>query len=148
MNIIALIISTNTIKHLHCFYNSGIFFRGSRCLQTCRNFFCDHSLSNNITLDQKHDICTLRNVSLSPFWCYVFRGNMRGRVTCLCTGLTHEVLTNWGRDEMAAIFQTTFSNAFSWMKMCEFRFRFHWIRIELTIFQHWLRQAIIWTDDG
>ena len=28
------------------------------------------------------------------------------------TGLTH-----WGRDKMAAIFQTTFSNTFSWMKM-------------------------------
>ena len=30
-------------------------------------------------------------------------------------------LTHWGRDKMAAIFQTTFSNAFSWMKMHEFR---------------------------
>ena len=27
---------------------------------------------------------------------------------------------------MAVIFQTTFSNAFSWMKMNEFRLRFHW----------------------
>ena len=27
---------------------------------------------------------------------------------------------------MAAIFQTTYSNAFSWMKMHEFRLRFHW----------------------
>ena len=27
----------------------------------------------------------------------------------------------WGRDKMAAIFQTTFSNEFSWMKMYEFR---------------------------
>ena len=27
--------------------------------------------------------------------------------------------THWGRDKMAAIFQTTFSNAFSWMKMYE-----------------------------
>ena len=26
-------------------------------------------------------------------------------------------LTHWGRDKMAALFQTTFSNAFSWMKM-------------------------------
>ena len=41
---------------------------------------------------------------------------------------------------MAAIFQTTFSNAFSWMKMYEFRLKFHWSlfpRVELTIFQHW-----------
>ena len=27
---------------------------------------------------------------------------------------------------MAAIFQTTFSNAFFWMKICKFRLRFHW----------------------
>ena len=35
-------------------------------------------------------------------------------------------LTHWGRDKMAAIFQTTFSNGFSWMKMYEFRLTFHW----------------------
>ena len=52
-------------------------------------------------------------------------------------------LTHWGRDKMAAIFQTTFSNAFSWMKIYEFQLMFHWslfLRVELTIFQHWLRQ--------
>ena len=30
----------------------------------------------------------------------------------------------WGRDKMAAITQTTLSNAFSWMKMLEFRLKF------------------------
>ena len=52
------------------------------------------------------------------------------------------VLIHWGRDKMDAISQTTFSNAFSWMKMHEFRLRFHWslfLRFELTIFQHWFR---------
>ena len=46
--------------------------------------------------------------------------------------------THWGRDEMATISQTTFSNAFSWMKIYEFCWRFHWnlfLRFELTIFQ-------------
>ena len=38
--------------------------------------------------------------------------------------LTH--LTNWGRDKMSSIFQTTFSNVFSWMKFYKFRLRFHW----------------------
>ena len=41
---------------------------------------------------------------------------------------------------MAAISQTTFSNAFSCMKMFGIRFRFHWIwvtRVQLTILQHW-----------
>ena len=52
------------------------------------------------------------------------------------------LLTHWGRDKMAAIFQTTIANAFSWMKMYEFRLRFHWILfpgVQLTIFQHWFR---------
>ena len=53
------------------------------------------------------------------------------------------LLTHWGRDKMAAILQTTFSNAFSWMKMHEFHLRFHWslfLRLELTIFQHWFKK--------
>ena len=52
-------------------------------------------------------------------------------------------LTHWGRDKMVAIFQTTFSNTFSWMKMHEFRLSFHWRlfpRVQLTISQHWFRE--------
>ena len=51
-------------------------------------------------------------------------------------------LTHWGRDKMAAILQTTFSNAFSWMKIYKFRLRFHWSlfpRVQLTIYPHWFR---------
>ena len=51
-------------------------------------------------------------------------------------------LTHWSRDKMAAIFKTTLSNAFSWMKMLEFRLSFHWslfLRVHLTIIQHWFR---------
>ena len=43
---------------------------------------------------------------------------------------------------MAAIYQTAFSNAFSSIKMYEFRLRFHWSlfpNVQLTIFQHWFR---------
>ena len=39
--------------------------------------------------------------------------------------------------------QTTLSNAFSWIKMLEFRLRFHWslfLRVQLTIIQHCFRQ--------
>ena len=46
-------------------------------------------------------------------------------------------LTHWGRDKMTAISQTTSLNAFSWMKMYEFRLRFHWslfLSVQLTIF--------------
>ena len=48
-------------------------------------------------------------------------------------------LTHWGWD---AISQTTFSNAISWMKMYEYRSKFHWrvlLRAQLTIFHHWFR---------
>ena len=46
---------------------------------------------------------------------------------------------------MAAVSQTSLSNAFSWMKILEFLLRFHWslfLRIELTIFQHWFRWCL------
>ena len=51
-------------------------------------------------------------------------------------------LTHCGRDKMDAISQTTFSNAFSWMKMFEYRLKFHWslfLRVQLTMSQHWFR---------
>ena len=44
--------------------------------------------------------------------------------------------------QMAAIFQTTFWNVFSWMKMFEFRVKFHWslfLKVQLTMLQHWSR---------
>ena len=69
------------------------------------------------------------------------------------------LLTQWARDKMAAISQTTYSNAFSGMKMYEFPLTFHWslfLRFELTILcigsDNGLaltrQQAIIWTNDG
>ena len=65
-----------------------------------------------------------------------------GQVTMTDSAGPTILLTHWGRDKMAAIFRTTFSNAFSWMKIYEFRLRFHWnlfLRVQLTIFQHWFR---------
>ena len=56
--------------------------------------------------------------------------------------VSSQSLTYWSRDKMAAVSQTTLSNAFSWMKMLKFRLRFHWslfLRLQLTINQHWLR---------
>ena len=58
-------------------------------------------------------------------------------ITLCMDGLTH-----WGRDKMAAALQTTFSNAFSWVKMYEFWLKFHWslfLGVQLTIFHHWFR---------
>ena len=57
-------------------------------------------------------------------------------------GLFHLWLTHWCCNKMASNFQTTFSKAFSWMKMYKLRSRFHWSlfsSVELTIFQHWFR---------
>ena len=51
-------------------------------------------------------------------------------------------LTHLGRDKMIAISQTISSNKFSWIKMFEFRLKFHWtlfLRVQFTISQHWLR---------
>ena len=67
----------------------------------------------------------------------VFRRHMHSPAAPFSLSL---VLTHWGRDKMAAIFQTTFSTAFSWMKMLKSRLKFHWclfLRVQSTIFQHW-----------
>ena len=62
-------------------------------------------------------------------------------------------LTYWDRDQKAAIFQKTFSNAFSWMKMYKFRLRFqgsNWQHSSICSDNGLVpvrRQAIIWTND-
>ena len=51
-------------------------------------------------------------------------------------------LMHWGQDKMVSILQTTFSNAFSWMKMLELRLKFHlslFSMVQLIISQHWFR---------
>ena len=63
------------------------------------------------------------------------------KANCLTYVLSHNLLTHWGWGKMAVIFQTTFSNPFSRMKMYKFRLRFHWSlfpRVQLIICQHWL----------
>ena len=68
-------------------------------------------------------------------------------------------LTYWSWDKMAALLQTTFSNAFSGMKMYEFRLQFHWslfLRGPIKNSRIWsydglaltMRQAIVLTNDG
>ena len=63
------------------------------------------------------------------------------------SGAVDHVLTYWDRDKMAAIFQTFFKCIFL-LKMYDFRITFHRIllrRVQLTIFQHWLR---LWLGAG
>ena len=49
-------------------------------------------------------------------------------------------LTHFALDKMAAIPQTIFSDAFSWMKSFVFWLKFHWslsLRVQLAISKHW-----------
>ena len=54
-----------------------------------------------------------------PCYCRFVHKNVIGKLhaTCRERGSTSSALTHWGRDNMAAISQTTLSNAFFWMKM-------------------------------
>ena len=84
-------------------------------------FFLNQSISIHIAFIS-------RGLSLSP----VSPWRMKKYGLTQFTELTH-----WGQDKM-----TTILNAFSWMQMCEFRFRFHWslfLRVQLTTFLHWFR---------
>ena len=89
------------------------------------------NLATSVTSNKTHLACgNWLDVQITQYWSSVMRRSW-------CFHLTH-----WGRDKKAAVSQTTLSNAFSWMKMLEFRLRFHWslfLRVQLTIFQHWFR---------
>ena len=77
---------------------------------------------------------TTPNIRQAVWW---VPGELQTSISTVLCPLTH-----WGRDQIDAISQTTFSNAFSRMKMKKIRLGFQWslfVRFELTIFQHWLR---------
>ena len=75
-------------------------------------------------------------------WHTVLSSN--GIIRWQCTSLSLLWQTHWGRDKMAAIFQTIFSNAFSWIKIVEFQLELHWslfLKFQLTINQ-WFRECL------
>ena len=79
-------------------------------------------------------------------WSYQYRKSHCGHKTVIRLSYPDMgypiLLTHWGWDKMDAIFQTRFSNGFSWMKMHEFWSKFHWnlfLGIHSTILQHWFR---------
>ena len=52
----------------------------------------------------------------------------------------YQLISPWTR--WPPFWQTIFSNAFSWTKILEFQFKFHWNlfpTVQLTISQHWCR---------
>ena len=79
-----------------------------------------------------------KNTALIPsplFICYVWSSPAYLWVT------GHNWLTHWGWDKIDDTLQTTFSNAFSWMKIAIFLSEFHWNlfpRVQLT--SHYLTQ--------
>ena len=70
-------------------------------------------------------------------------GNQSRECILLVISTTKQTQLNSLRPrQMDAIFQTTFSNAFSSMKMYEFLLKFHWslfLGVQFTIFHHWFR---------
>ena len=100
-------------------------------------------LSHRFSLVTGHGIVYLQY--WSDIWCWSCMNILLIFMSVLSlNGVDGHILwTHWGRDKMADIFQTTFSNAFCWMKMYEFRLKFHWslfLRVKLTIFQLWYRK--------
>ena len=62
------------------------------------------------------------------------------------TLLSGFVLTHWGHTKWPTFFQMAFPNASSWMKMLEFRLKFHWglfLSVQLMIFQHCFRWWLV-----
>ena len=117
---------------------------------SCKFSFTDHTISEWSKLSAE----LAESGSLD-----IFRSRLAANLVCRPTGalwvnLTVHIrcfqlsnnpslqLTHWGRNKMDAISQTTFSNAFSLMKIFEFWLKFHWclfLRVQLTIFQLWFR---------
>ena len=84
----------------------------------------------------------LRYVSVgnhdSCFSTVLFRLKKKSTLPALCEG--NPTLTHLPLDKLAAISQTIFLGAFSWMKSFVFRSQFLWslsMRVQLTINQHW-----------
>ena len=70
--------------------------------------------------------CLLRDLFLRKETPPVQSRNEPWRRPSLVVPIHYVLLTHWGHDKMAAILQTTLSNAFSWIKMFEFQLELHW----------------------
>ena len=139
---------------------------GSKCWFLDSEVILNHfsrclSLIAVIWFRLKHDIIPVPVKKLCRIW-------SMDHLNPQTTNITITTIQSWeyacrishgGRDKMAGISQTTYSNAFSWMKIYEFRLKCHWIlfqRIKLTIsiigsdngLVPSRRQAIISTNDG
>ena len=72
----------------------------------------DWIMQINESVTEDHNVCSILDLhNLSP---------ERDQMAEYTYNAEDASLTHWGRDTTAAIFQTTFSNAFSWMKMYKY----------------------------
>ena len=83
---------------------------------------------------------------ISSYWFHVIdlpNPHSSGLFQCFPQNMSAlQGLTLWGWDKMATSFQTTFSNAFSWMKIYELWLKLNWslfLMVQLSIFQQWFR---------
>ena len=84
----------------------------------------------------------LAHTQKDPWWYGRSRSSLDVQHTAITWTSAAILLTHLPLNKMTTISQTIFSDAFLWMKMFEFRLKFHWslfLRFQLTIFQHWFR---------
>ena len=105
--------------------------RASRLLKLCRTPANVNQTEekSNISLE----ILLIFHLSFEPY----STGNLAANFSC-ALGVVNTLRP--GQNDRHIL--TTFSNAFSWIKIYKFRLRCHWrlfLRFELTVFQHWFR---------
>ena len=83
---------------------------------------CSASPAGSQRADRGARLCEICLLLIT--WWHKWPGHIVNPETDLVC-LEYSDLTHWGRDKMDAISQMTLSNAFSWMKMLEFRLTFH-----------------------
>ena len=108
------------------------------------------------TDDNEHTCAITENNSASRWWAGKLANKTIVTHVEVTTSLSYEgdysktkhiydynrLLTHLPLDKMAANSQTIYSDAFSWMKIIIFWEKFHWslfLRVQLTIIQHWFR---------
>ena len=98
----------------------------------------------------KHSWCCWFETPLRSLWRHCNRSGHGWRITSpsftwwgAVPYMQNTSLVNLPLDKMAAISQTIFSGAFSWMKSFVFWLKFYWslfLRVQFTIIQHWFRK--------
>ena len=87
-------------------------------------FHCDHFNTTWLRLESNFCQIWIAMEKLFMKWVHIQHSDSYLTVDLTTFIIT---LTHWGRDKMVTIFQTTFSKSCCWIKMFEFRLKFHWI---------------------